>query len=147
MMSTLVRCFALIIVLGLGGCAYMPRPVGADPKAPKPLPEELMQTQPLVVWEIPPREAITGCVAVSYDITRKGVPQNVKIIESHPPGYFDAEVLRLMEEIRFKARAKTERGARVFGFVPPNSPYTREAAASVCSPAPTHEELNRKDAP
>ena len=59
----------------------------------------------------------------------------------------DGEVLRLMSAIRFTRRAQTEHGARLFSFVPPNSSYSREAAASLCSPVPSHAELNRKETP
>lgn len=143
-MSLLLRGVALTLTLATAACA-LPRSFDSDPTQPRALGDDLMQGQPIQssVVQVPGRDQVVGCVSVAYDITPKGEAVDVRITESHPAGYFDAEVLNLMKELRFKPRKKAEHAARVFSFVPPGSQYSREAAASLCSPVPTHEELNR----
>lgn len=138
------RIALVLVTLVMGACSALPRSLDRDPTQPRTLSDELMQGQPVLpqVWQAPARDQVVGCVSVTYDITLKGEPVDVRISESHPAGYFDAEVLHLMKEMRFKPRKKLEHAARVFSFVPPSSNYSREAAASLCSAVPTPAELN-----
>lgn len=138
----MLRWLGVVAALVTVSCA-LPARLGGKSDGPTPLPPELMQAGQQIEYRAPARDQVVGCVVVTYDIARDGVPSNVQIQESHPAGYFDAEVLNLMKAIRFRDRKRAERGARLFSFVPPNSGNSREAAASLCSPVPTHEELNR----
>lgn len=133
MTQLILRGIGLAIALSLTACA-LPHRLDGYPPAPTPLSQDLMQSGPQVEYRAPAREEVVGCVVVAYDIERDGTPQNVQIQESHPAGYFDAEVLNLMKEIRFRSRARAEPGVKVFSFVPRDSGYSREAAASLCSP-------------
>ena len=145
----LPRSLLAAAVVMTAGCSPLPGRLDHESNAPTALPDSLMQSGPQtdVEYHAPARDEVVGCVTVKYDVKPDGTPDNVEIIESHPAGYFDGEVLRLMSAIRFTRRAQTEHGARLFSFVPPNSSYSREAAASLCSPVPSHAELNRKETP
>jgi TonB family protein len=140
-MSRFRLAFTAALAVALAGCALPHKLPDGDapiPLAPSPVAPPAADAVPVAA--MPAREEVIGCVSIRYDVTTAGVPQNVQINESHPPGYFDAEVLRLMDAVRFKARKRAGRGARVFSFVPPNSTSTREQAAALCSPVPKGEE-------
>ena len=122
----------LAIALSAAGCA-LPARLGGSSDDPTPLSPDLMQAGPQIEYRAPAREQVVGCVVVAYVIGRDGTPQDIVIQASHPAGYFDAEVLNLMKVLSFKPRAEPEPRSRTFTFVPPQSGFTREAAASLCS--------------
>ena len=149
MRRSALRVLLLIPVaaVALAGCA-LPQRLDGEPTGPVALPDYMMQSGPqLGEYTAPARDSVIGCVSLTYDVLPDGTAQNVQITESHPAGYFDGEALNFMAAIRFTARKKLEHGARVFSYVPPNSNVSRTAAASLCSPVPTHDELNPKETP
>ena len=131
-MRGLTGALAVAAALAAAGCA-LPGRMGGASDGPTALPSELMQAGPQIVYQAPARQQVVGCVMVGYLIGRDGMPQDVTIQVSHPAGYFDAEVLNLMKVLSFKPRAEPEPRTRTFTFVPPQSGFTRETAASLCS--------------
>jgi aspartyl-tRNA(Asn)/glutamyl-tRNA(Gln) amidotransferase subunit B len=61
---------------------------------------------------------VVGCVKVEYMVDPDGVPSQVSILRSHPPGYFDAQALKAMERMRFRPRKSTSFSTRTFRFAP-----------------------------
>jgi TonB family protein len=75
---------------------------------------------------------VVGCVKVEYMVDPDGVPSQVSILRSHPPGYFDAQALKAMERMRFRPRKSTSFSTRTFLFAPTQDRAALDSAALLC---------------
>jgi hypothetical protein len=75
---------------------------------------------------------VIGCVKLEYLVDREGVPSQIRIVRSHPPGYFDARALRAMESLRFRRREAVSLGTRTFSFAPTQDRAALDSAARLC---------------
>lgn len=59
--------------------------------------------------EYPPslkKEGLEGSVLVEYDVDENGLVRNLRVIESSPPGLFDAAALQFVTTWRFQPRKR-----------------------------------------
>jgi len=49
-------------------------------------------------------EALEGWVRMSFEITEYGIPDNIKVIDSSPPGTFDREAVKALSKWKYKPK-------------------------------------------
>jgi periplasmic protein TonB len=86
--------FLGVALLGMTGI------VGGCMSAPS-RPPEVLSAGGLVYPEEAYRQKIEGVVRVEYDVTVDGTVENARVVESNPPGVFDAAALDAVRKWRF----------------------------------------------
>jgi TonB family protein len=64
-------------------------------------PPEVLSAGGLVYPEQAYKQKIEGVVRVAYDVTVDGTVENARVVESNPPGVFDAAALDAVRKWRF----------------------------------------------
>jgi protein TonB len=82
--------FLLGVALVVGGC------MSAQNRRP-----EVLSMGGLVYPEEAYRQKIDGVVHVEYDVTVDGTVENARVVDSNPPGVFDAAALDAVRTWRF----------------------------------------------
>lgn len=49
-------------------------------------------------------QALQGWVRMSFEITEYGIPDNIKVIDSSPPGTFDREAVKALSKWKYKPK-------------------------------------------
>ena len=96
-MQRLMQWTLGFLVLLLTACASGDRPL------------QLRSGDELAYPEAARQQGIEGVVVVGYDVNVSGEVENVVIIESQPPGVFDAAALKTVQSWRFQPRQQAGR--------------------------------------
>lgn len=128
-----MRCLvASLLPALLTACSGMPGRVSEAPGPSEGFYQAPPQARPLSAKEAASDKNVIGCVKVEYLIKPDGSVSDVSILESVPAGYFDARVLMLMENVRFRPRNAIAFADRTFSFAPNQAPEVLASAAKLC---------------
>ncbi|HEX5055637.1 MAG TPA: TonB family protein [Gammaproteobacteria bacterium] len=109
-----------LVLLTLSGCASKPIAPPANVSTPPPQPphksapktDKKSQTDPrlpnvtvpIIYPQIALDQGIEGYVLLEFNVTKTGTLQNIKVIDSTPPGYFEQEALRAASQFRYEPK-------------------------------------------
>ena len=80
-------------------------------------PMQLIQDAGPVYPEAAKAQAVEGWVRLRYDITIDGRVENLKVVESSPPGVFDASAMAAVAQWRYRAAVIDGAPSAVSGVV------------------------------
>jgi TonB family protein len=108
-----------LVLLALTGCVSKPVTQPTDTTKPPQAPHKSVSkadTKPQIDTRLPnvtvpviyPQRAldqgIEGYVTLEFNVTKTGTLENIKVIDSSPPGYFEQEALRAASQFRYEPK-------------------------------------------
>ena len=100
--------FFLGVALFVGGCMSSSN-----------RPPEVLSAGGLVYPEEAYRQKVEGVVKVAYDVTVDGTVENARVVESKPPGVFDAAALDAVRKWRFHPAVRNGKAVATQNMVSP----------------------------
>ncbi|MGM8227805.1 energy transducer TonB [Cellvibrio sp. ARAG 10.3] len=100
--------YLIALVLCVTSCVSAVSTENTKDFKPKAYPLPLITVSP-VYPEQAKKQGIEGYVVIEYTVTHKGHPEDLKVIDSHPKGIFEANALKAASLFRYFPR-KSESG-------------------------------------